>query len=214
MDAYRTLGLSPGASEEEIKKRYRALVKEYHPDLHPGDEAAARRMSEINAAYESIRSGEAQSGFAPEGSYTDGDTTFYYRYEDISDIIREMFGVKGKGSIGNYEFVEMFIAEHAYEKAARLLDTMPKDDARWYFYAAKVYEYTGDLLRAESYAKNAVNMDPANTDYVLYWESLTLEREDNETKAVRSRFWLKTVAVLIAVFTLIHILRPVIMLFF
>ena len=210
MDAYRILGLEYGATEEDIKKRYRALVKEYHPDLHPGDEDAARKMSEINEAYEQIRSGMG-GGFAPSGEYTEGDTTYYYRYEDISDIIREMFGISGKGggSIGNYEFLEMFIMNGAYERAARLLDTMPRDDARWYYYAAKVYEHIGDLLRAENFAKTAVNMDPANTEYVLFWESLTLSREENEAKAVRSDFWLKTAAVLIVIFTHIHIIVPV-----
>ena len=40
-DYYKTLGVSKDASQDEIKKAYRTLVKKYHPDLHPGDEAAA-----------------------------------------------------------------------------------------------------------------------------------------------------------------------------
>ncbi|MBQ2650291.1 MAG: J domain-containing protein [Clostridia bacterium] len=53
-DPYSVLGLSPGASEEEVRKAYRALAKKYHPDLNPGDAAAAERMKEVNAAYEQI----------------------------------------------------------------------------------------------------------------------------------------------------------------
>ena len=41
-DPYKVLGLSPGASQEEIKRAYRQKVKEYHPDLHPNDPSATR----------------------------------------------------------------------------------------------------------------------------------------------------------------------------
>ena len=54
-DPYRVLGVSPDASEEEIKKAYRHIAKKYHPDLNPGDKEAGRKMQEINAAYEQIQ---------------------------------------------------------------------------------------------------------------------------------------------------------------
>lgn len=54
-DPYDVLGVPRGASAEEVKRAYRALAKKCHPDVNPGDEEAARRMAEINAAYEQIR---------------------------------------------------------------------------------------------------------------------------------------------------------------
>ncbi|MGM9607483.1 MAG: DnaJ domain-containing protein [Oscillospiraceae bacterium] len=57
-DPYKVLGLSPGASEEEIKKAYRRKSKEYHPDLHPDDPTAAQKMAEVNEAYDMLMNPE------------------------------------------------------------------------------------------------------------------------------------------------------------
>lgn len=53
-DPYTVLGVSPNASDEDIKKAYHSLARKCHPDLHPGDQAAAARMNEINRAYDQI----------------------------------------------------------------------------------------------------------------------------------------------------------------
>ena len=58
-DPYKVLGVSPDADAETIKQAYRKLAKQYHPDLHPGDEYAAKRMNEINEAYEMIKNPQA-----------------------------------------------------------------------------------------------------------------------------------------------------------
>ncbi len=50
-DYYQTLGVSRDASEKEIKKAYRKLAQQYHPDKNPGDKEAERRFKEINEAY-------------------------------------------------------------------------------------------------------------------------------------------------------------------
>jgi len=52
LDFYGTLGVSREASDEDIKKAYRKLVLQYHPDRNPGDTQAEAKIREINAAYE------------------------------------------------------------------------------------------------------------------------------------------------------------------
>ena len=52
MDPYKVLEVAPGATQEEIKKSYRRLAKKNHPDLNPGNDYAAEKMNEVNAAYD------------------------------------------------------------------------------------------------------------------------------------------------------------------
>ena len=60
-DYYEALGVKKDATEAELKKAYRRLAKENHPDLHPGDKAAEARFKEINEAYEVLSDKEKRA---------------------------------------------------------------------------------------------------------------------------------------------------------
>ena len=62
-DYYEVLGLSKGASEDEIKKAYRRKAKETHPDLHPGDKEAEARFKEVNEAYEVLSDSDKKARY-------------------------------------------------------------------------------------------------------------------------------------------------------
>jgi len=62
-DLYAVLGLPRNASEEEIKVTYRALARQLHPDVNAGDETTARRLSEINRAYETLGNAQARAAY-------------------------------------------------------------------------------------------------------------------------------------------------------
>ena len=62
-DYYEVLGVSKGASEDELKKAYRKLAKQYHPDLHPGDAEAEAKFKEANEAYEILSDSEKRARY-------------------------------------------------------------------------------------------------------------------------------------------------------
>ena len=67
-DPFAVLGISPSASEDEIKSAYRRLAKKYHPDLNPGDKAAEQKMREVNEAYTQALQIKKNGGRAPESN--------------------------------------------------------------------------------------------------------------------------------------------------
>jgi curved DNA-binding protein CbpA len=62
-DLYGVLGLPRSASEEEIKTGYRTLARQLHPDINGGDQASARRLKEINHAYEVLGNAQARAAY-------------------------------------------------------------------------------------------------------------------------------------------------------
>ena len=62
-DYYKTLGVSKNASQDEIKKAYRKLARQYHPDVNPGDKAAEEKFKAINEAYEVLSDEEKRKKY-------------------------------------------------------------------------------------------------------------------------------------------------------
>src|SRR4051794_3775833 len=86
-DPYRVLGVSPGASSEELHDAYRRLVKLHHPDRNGGSEESARRFAEIQEAYEQVRARPRQA--RPQRAAADAAEAIKERMATLERELRE-----------------------------------------------------------------------------------------------------------------------------
>lgn len=107
-DYYEVLGLSKGASDDEIKKAFKTMARKYHPDLHPGDKEAEEKFKEINEAYGILSDPEKKSRYDQFGhagvdpNYGAGGAGGYSGYGDINDIFDSIFGGFGGGGFSGF----------------------------------------------------------------------------------------------------------------
>ena len=100
---YEILGVSKTASVDEIKAAYKKLVKQYHPDLHPGDAAAAEKFKEVNEANEVLTDKDRRAAYDFElnhvrgmgGPRPGGAPGGFGGFGGFGDIFNDIFGGMG-----------------------------------------------------------------------------------------------------------------------
>ena len=177
-DPYKVLGVSPNASDDEIQKAYRRLVKKYHPDVNPGDENAEKKMREINAAYDQIRNireGKASYGGQnsnpygnPYGNAGNGGGGYYGGFS-WEDIFGSGFGGYSQQQEATTELTAArnYINAGHYREALNVLNSVDSSqrNARWYYFHALANYGIGNRIEAMSDAEQAVRMEPDNFEY-------------------------------------------------
>lgn len=172
-DPYKILGVSPDASDEEIKRAYRRLAKKYHPDLNPGDAEAARKMQEINAAYERIKNPDQAGAAGQSGSGAYGAYGPFGNYGP--------FG--GYGSYGSYSGADQqgdpyqraaynYIRFGRFREALNALGNCAEKNARWYYLSALANDGLGNQVTALEHIRKAVSMEPDNYTYLQTLEDI------------------------------------------
>lgn len=155
-DPYKVLGVSPQATDAEIKTAYRELARKYHPDNYqnnPLSDLATEKMKEINEAYDQIQKERSTGRSYSSNGYSSGSSQF-------SDVRR---------LIQNGKIVE----------AEELLNGVPTDkrDAEWYFLKGSIYHSRGWLDEAYKYFSQACRMNPGNQEYRAALNSLMYQRQ-------------------------------------
>lgn len=196
MNPYQVLGVAPGASEEDVTRAYRALAKKYHPDLNPGDEAAAKKMAEINAAYEQIKNGTtAQTG----GGYQSSQSGRQYRYEDpFAGFGFGPFGFYGYTSgqyqqarqegPASFDDVRRYINAGYYAQALNLLSGISDHNGEWYYYSALANWGMGNRVSALNYIQLACQAEPNNQIYKEAFEQMQANRRAYSTRPIHRSF--------------------------
>ena len=194
-DSYEVLGVSRGASDDEIKKAYRAKCKRWHPDLNPNDPTAEEHFKEVQAAYDAITKGEAngprggnpysgyqQGGYGQQNYRQQGYQNGYGGGFDGFDPFgfgfgfggyQQGYGPQGGASYSGSDSPEMqaarnFVANGRYAEARRVLDGMTGRNARWYYLSSLANQGLGNSIDALQDARRAVQLDPNNTEYQMH----------------------------------------------
>lgn len=187
-DPYRVLGVSPSASEDEIKKAYRNLAKKYHPDVNNGSPEAEARMKEVNEAYSTVMkmkregaSGAGQGGYGSYGSTGYGNYGGFGGYGSTGYGNYGGYGSSGYGSsgYGNYggqsgssagndpllTAARNYVRSGHYAEALNVLKDISSRSAEWYYLSGEANLGMGNRVAALNYARQAVSMDPNNFEY-------------------------------------------------
>ncbi|MCR9095150.1 MAG: DnaJ domain-containing protein [bacterium] len=108
MDPYRVLDVARDADQETIKKRYRKLARETHPDLNPGDEAAETRFKEISVAYDVLSDPDRRAAFDEFGEISLEGGFDAERARAERDAFSQRFGAAdGAGFEGAFSFADL-----------------------------------------------------------------------------------------------------------
>ena len=168
-DPYSVLGVSPNASDEEVKAAYRRLAKKYHPDLNPGDETAARKMNEINAAYDQIKNPQPQQeaygggGYAGAGYGPGYGSAYGGAYQTRAETERN-----------ELRAARNYIRSRHFAEALTALSGVPvsERDGEWYYLCAIANYNSGNRVAALDAARRACGISPGNTQYRMLLQQI------------------------------------------
>lgn len=175
-DPYSILGVSRSASDEEIKKAYRALSRKYHPDANinnPNKDQAEAKFKEVQQAYDKIMH-ERQYGSSNSSSGGFGGFDDYGPFRGFYGQYRQ---AGSNTSSESEEDLHMraaanFINGGRYKEALNVLNGIPTRNAQWYYYSAVANSGLGNNVIALQHAKEALRLEPNNTQYQMFVQRL------------------------------------------
>ena len=164
-DPYHVLGVSQDASDEEIKKAYRALSRKYHPDANinnPLKEEAEVKFKEVQQAYQQIMDERSRGYFS--GARSSAGYGGWYQNQQRTDA--------GDENSQYLRAAANYIQSGHYTEALNVLNSIKERGALWYFYSASANSGAGNNVTALEHAKEAVRLEPQNMQYQMLLQRL------------------------------------------
>lgn len=179
-DPYGVLGVSRSASDDDIKKAYRKLSRQYHPDANvnnPDKAQAEEKFKQIQQAYRQIMQERERGAGGSDSAYGQGAEGY------------DPFGFGGFGGFGSFggfggyagagsrrtaeededtlhmKAAANYINGGHYKEALNVLNIISERRAKWYYYSAIANAGCGNNVQALQYAKQAAAMEPGNISY-------------------------------------------------
>ena len=185
-DFYEILGVRRDASDDDIKKAYRKLAFEYHPDRNPGDTEAEAKIREINAAYEVIGDVEARRSY---DRLRFGEV-FREEAPDLDAVLRAM--EEKLFDEGRKELLAVMVKQvpriHSELTAirSRTVEAQGYDSFREDIVVQRAGEILADLLDVESEARKKRLLDVAVQ--MMVSQKVVGKHDERGTAAMRDRF--------------------------
>ncbi|MGN1383456.1 MAG: DnaJ domain-containing protein [Eubacterium sp.] len=163
-DPYEILGIPRTASQDDIRKAYRELVKKYHPDKYQGNplaDLAEEKLQDVNWAYDTLTKNGGASAQNYGGSpYTTGFSGNSYHYGGSES----QYG-SYTGSSPIYNQIRAYINSGNISAAEQLLLQNRAEDAEWHFLYGVVSFQLGRIAEGLQDVQTAAQMDPSNAEY-------------------------------------------------
>ena len=184
-DPYKTLGIAKTASADEVKKAYRKLAKQHHPDLNPGNAESASKFKDISGAYDLLSDADKRARFDRGEIDASGqeraDASFYRAHAggpqgakyrggagfDPSDLFADMFARSGRGG-GDFHEFRMRGSDQSYTLSVDFLEAAKGAQKRLSFPDGRTLDVnvpagaeTGTVLRLRTQGQPGSGGGPA-----------------------------------------------------
>lgn len=200
-DPYQVLGVSPSASDDEVKTAYRKLSRKYHPDANinnPNKDQAEEKFKEVQQAYDEVMKLRAGGGSSYTGGF--GGSSYRQQYQNSGsgpgygyrdrysnsgfgfDPFGAFSGAYGRTSQGassagepvEFQAVRNYINAYHYQEALNVLNRMPSTyrNAMWYYYRAVANNGLNNQVSAMEDARTAATLEPNNMQYRSFYQQL------------------------------------------
>ncbi|WP_418553430.1 DnaJ domain-containing protein [Longibaculum muris] len=160
MDPYQILGVSPSASDDEVKQAYRTLSKKYHPDANINSEHQAEyteKFKQVQNAYKTIMDSR-KKGFTQQnfGGQSQSQSTYQYNGNEQAA----------------FNDAAAYINAGRFQDALNVLEQIRTRNSIWFYYSALAMNGIGNNVTALEYAQTAAQMEPGNIQYIFLVQQL------------------------------------------